>query len=211
MKTNDFVDNLYQTLKTSSPRKTFKAVHFSDVHVDLYYKPGTNANCNMPLCCREENGYPSNPEDAAAFWGEYQCDTTHAVVSEMFKFMKDELKPDVLFWTGDMSPHSVWENSNEEVAEVNWVIAKEMQQVFGEELMIYPLQGNHDVWPVNVQSFSGEQNFVIKNLTGVWNYWLNEQAIQTFSKAGYYFQYFELKSEANKKFFNKTRVLGVTT
>ena len=99
-------------------------MHFSDVHVDLYYKPGTNANCNMPLCCREENGYPANPEDAAGYWGEYNCDTTHAMVTSMFEFMRDEIKPDVLFWTGDMSPHSVWENSNEEVAEVNNIIAR---------------------------------------------------------------------------------------
>ena len=124
MKTNDFVDNLYKSIKGELGRKTFKAVHFSDVHVDLFYKPGTNKNCNMPLCCREENGYPENPEDAAGLWGEYNCDTTHAVVTKMFEFMRDELKPDVLFWTGDMSPHSVWENSNEEVAEVNNVIAR---------------------------------------------------------------------------------------
>ena len=50
-----------------------------------------------------------------------------------------------------------------------------MQEIFGESLMIYPLQGNHDVWPVNVQSFTdSEPNFVIKNLTTVWNYWLDE-------------------------------------
>jgi hypothetical protein len=58
------------------------------------------------------------------------------------------------------------------------VVAKQMQEIFGESLMIYPLQGNHDVFPVNVQSFSpSNQNPVIKNLTTVWDYWLNEQAI----------------------------------
>ncbi len=66
LKSNDFVDSLYKQLKQSNgPRKTFKAAHFSDVHVDLLYKEGTNKNCNMPLCCREENGFPSNPEDQA--------------------------------------------------------------------------------------------------------------------------------------------------
>ena len=160
LKSNDFVDNLYSSLKGVSGRKTFKAAHFSDVHVDLLYKPGTNKNCNMPLCCREENGYPADPADAAAPWGEYNCDTTHAVVTKMFEFMRDELKPDVLFWTGDMSPHSVWENSNEEVAEVNHVIFQEIYDTFGDKLMVYPLQGNHDVWPVNVQSFTGEPTYM---------------------------------------------------
>jgi hypothetical protein len=66
------------------------------------------------------------------------------------------------------------------------------------------------VWPVNVQSFN-EPNEIIQNLTHVWNYWLDANAINTFSKAGYYYQYFELKSDANRRFFNDTRVLGVTT
>lgn len=82
--------------------------------------------------------------------------------------------------------------------------------MFGDKLMVFPLQGNHDVWPVNVQSFN-EPNAIVQNLTHVWNYWLDANAIKTFSKAGYYYQYFELKSDANKKYFNDTRVLGVTT
>lgn len=140
----------------------------------------------MPLCCREENSYPANPEHAAGRFGDYNCDTNLETITSMFNFMKNEIKPDVLFWTGDMSAHSVWENSNEEVAEVNYVVAKLMQEVFGDSLMVYPLQGNHDVWPVNVQSFS-EPNYVIQNLTTVWNYWLNDDTIKTFSKAGYYY------------------------
>lgn len=213
LKSNDFVNKLYDSISVDKKqRKTFKAAHYSDVHVDFYYKEGTNANCNMPLCCREENGFPADPKDAARKYGEYNCDTAPIVLEMMFKFIRDEIKPEVLFWTGDMSPHNVWENSNEEVMEVNYRVAKQMQEIFGEELMIYPLQGNHDVFPVNVQSFTpSNPNPVIKNLTTVWDYWLNDQAINTFSKAGYYFQYLEFKTPSNKKLFNNTRVLGVTT
>ena len=42
----------------------------------------------------------------------------------MFEFINQTINPDVIFWTGDMSPHSVWENSNDEVAEVNKVVAE---------------------------------------------------------------------------------------
>lgn len=126
LKSNDFVQKLYDSIKGTTDRKTFKAVHYSDVHVDLKYQAGTNANCNMPLCCRPENGIPSNPSDAAGPWGDYKCDTAPATLTKMFEFVRDEIKPDVLFWTGDMSAHSVWENSFEEVIEVNYVIAKQM-------------------------------------------------------------------------------------
>jgi hypothetical protein len=35
LKNNDFVDNLYKSIEGQKDRKTFKAVHFSDVHVDF--------------------------------------------------------------------------------------------------------------------------------------------------------------------------------
>lgn len=57
----------------------------------------------------------------------------------MFEFIRDDIKPDVLFWTGDMSAHSVWENSYDEVIEVNYKVAKEMQEIFGDSLVVYPL------------------------------------------------------------------------
>lgn len=124
---NDFIDNLYKKIKQSSePRKTIKAVHFSDIHVDFEYTPGTNANCNMPLCCRKENGYPEDPKDAAREWGEYQCDTTPGVLTKLFEFVRDDIKPDVIFWTGDMTPHNVWENSEQEVIDVNYRVGKQM-------------------------------------------------------------------------------------
>jgi len=28
----------------------------SDLHFDRDYKEGSKANCNLPLCCREESG-----------------------------------------------------------------------------------------------------------------------------------------------------------
>ena len=34
------------------------------------------------------------------------------MIQKMLEFVRDEIKPDVMFWTGDMSAHSVWENSN---------------------------------------------------------------------------------------------------
>jgi len=160
-------------------------VHYSDVHVDFDYVVGTNAKCTMPLCCRLENGYPKNPEDGAGLWGSYECDPPHNTVTSMFEYIRDVIEPDVLFWTGDMTPHNVWENTNEEVIMYQYVISKEMQELFGDKFMVYPIQGNHDVWPVNVQSFS-EENVIIKNLTTVWDYWLEEDTIQTFKKAGYW-------------------------
>ena len=65
IRANDYIDKLYADIKNQPDRSTFKAVHFSDAHVDLKYTPGTNAKCNLPLCCRAENGIPADPANAA--------------------------------------------------------------------------------------------------------------------------------------------------
>ena len=33
----------------------------------------------------------------------------------MFEYIRDEIKPDIIVWTGDNSPHSIWDNTAEEV------------------------------------------------------------------------------------------------
>lgn len=38
-----------------------------------------------------------------------------------------------------MSAHSVWENTLQEVIDVNYIIAKEMQEKFGDQFMVYPI------------------------------------------------------------------------
>lgn len=59
-------------------------LHISDVHIDPYYKEGSNANCGEPLCCRESSGSPSTPSDAAGYWGDYRnCDTPLRTLENM--------------------------------------------------------------------------------------------------------------------------------
>lgn len=44
-------------------------IHVSDIHTDLLYKEGTRAQCTEPICCREDQGYPEEGEQAAGYWG----------------------------------------------------------------------------------------------------------------------------------------------
>lgn len=72
-----------------------------------------------------------------------------------------------------------------------------MIDTFGDDIYVYPLMGNHDTFPVNVQSFSVESN-VFNNLSHVLSYWLHNDTLETFKKAGYYAQYFEIKGATPK-------------
>jgi len=39
---------------------TTRFLFFTDMHIDLEYKPGGNAVCGEPLCCRSDDTEPSN-------------------------------------------------------------------------------------------------------------------------------------------------------
>lgn len=80
--------------------------------MDFLYTPGTLENCNSYLCCRVDNGYPTNPGDTAAgYWGGYMCDIPRWTLQSFLRFVRDDIKPDMMFWTGDNSAHNVWANT----------------------------------------------------------------------------------------------------
>lgn len=58
----------------SSPRSSneLKIVHVTDLHYDEDYLEGTNAVCGDPVCCRRNNGVPSNPADRAGHWMDFR-------------------------------------------------------------------------------------------------------------------------------------------
>jgi hypothetical protein len=78
----------------------------------------------------------------------------------------------VLFWTGDNSPHAIWENSEWEAVESTRNITKMMIEIFKRSLTnitIIPLQGNHDHYPSNIQDFSiGEGKNQIDTYAEMW-------------------------------------------
>ena len=100
----------------------------------------------------------------------------------MLNFVKDDIKPDMFFWTGDNSAHIVWANNNEEVGNATLNITKAIQSVFaGSKISVYPIQGNHDTWPVNVQDFSStNSNIPINAFSGSWAEWLDKETLKQF-------------------------------
>lgn len=94
-----------------------KALHLSDVHIDMSYQEGSLANCDQYLCCRAEYGYPTKEGDiAAGYWGAKKCDLPVHTFQSMLDYVtgNEELIPDMLFWTGDSTPHDVWMNTSQE-------------------------------------------------------------------------------------------------
>ena len=157
---------------------TLKAVHLSDIHLDDTYKVGTLVDCGMDEtgCCREAYGYPKKGQQGAREWGEYDCDTPEKTVENTLDYIANVVKPDILFWTGDNSPHDTWEQSNELVANYTIKLTQMIKDKFASTgTTIVPIQGNHDTWPVDLESFEAPgANVPINHFKQYWSDWLDE-------------------------------------
>eukprot|EP00347_Sterkiella_histriomuscorum_P016021 403354796 len=209
IKDNNYVNNLYQQI-SGKQRKTLKVVHISDPHVDFDYKIGADAMCNMPLCCRAENGFPTDPKRQAEQWGSYLCDIPPHVFDSMLTYVKTQVQPDILFWTGDNSPHDVWENDNTDVTTSTLNITNMITAAFqGSNISVFSIEGNHDTWPVNVQDFSdANSNIQINGIAPNWKQWLDPDTLVKFAEYGYYSQTLKLKDGRE---FPNTKVIGINS
>ena len=64
-------------------------------------------DCGRPVCCRSDSGLPKTPEQAAGKWGDFQCDLNEPMLMSLLAHLRDEVKPDAVFWVGDSIPHNV--------------------------------------------------------------------------------------------------------
>jgi len=93
-------------------------------------------------------------------------------------------------WVGDNSAHNTWDNTEEEITLYTTTITEMWKKTLAKEnIEVFPVQGNHDTWPVNVQEFSGPgQNYAINHLKSAWTdkNWLTSDQAGVFSAYGYY-------------------------
>lgn len=127
-------------------REPLKFALLSDIHIDYDYSPGMSNTCGRPLCCRSDSGIGTNATDTAGKWGDYQCDIPVRTLDSMLGFIKDTIKPDMVFWGGDSVPHNIETldlKSNVEI--VKNVTIQVKAGLDG--LRIIPAIGNHDTYP----------------------------------------------------------------
>lgn len=154
---------------------SFKVLHLSDTHFDPYYEEGTNAECNEPLCCRLTNGPAKSAADGAGRWGDYRkCDTPKRTIDHMFQhissthtvsqppllqlensrlfrfllvllFFKDI---DYILWTGDLPPHDIWNQTQEENLNILKLTVNQIKTYFP-GIPVFSSIGNHESAPVN--------------------------------------------------------------
>ena len=187
--------------KSTEPRPILRALHLSDIHLDFEYTPGALSNCKEYLCCRADAGMPTKEGDiAAGEWGAVMCDIPVKTFQSMLDYVvQDEsVLPDMIFWTGDNSAHNVWDNTADESVAYTVKVSQMLKDAFdGKDVTIMPIQGNHDTWVEEIESFAAPGiNYEVNHFKYMWQDWLTEDAYEKFGEYGFYRMPIEL---LNKK------------
>lgn len=168
-------------------RQVTTFVHITDIHIDPYYEVGSLNECNEPLCCRATSGLPA-PGDKrrrAGRWGDYgNCDVpVRTLRNALNRIREKHADAEYWLWTGDISPHDIWNISKAEAANHVRLVTK-MVRDYSNGLPVFPVIGNHEAHPVN--SFSPPEikgkfsmSWLYDLLADEWSEWLPEEALKT--------------------------------
>lgn len=203
-----------ENLKNRNFKKVhpLKILHLSDAHIDLDYLAGSSAFCHAPLCCRKEisssRGYylrrklaaatefnrrKSNRKLTAGYWitpESNACDVPlrfiHATFQHIAQTHGSDL--DLIYWTGDLPPHNVWED--EKTAkhyELLSILGDLFYQYFPKIPVHYSI-GNHENVPVNSFPLEGKTVKLYTQMAEALqkNTQLQPAALATFKNHGYY-------------------------
>ncbi|KAJ3501560.1 hypothetical protein NLJ89_g9284 [Agrocybe chaxingu] len=86
---------------TSTGQAPFQVVHFSDVHIDRSYTPGSDADCTKPICCRNYTDKTGPVTVPAGPMGSRRCDTTTSLAQSMLLAVHNQNTKFSIF-TGDV-------------------------------------------------------------------------------------------------------------
>ncbi|EME44702.1 hypothetical protein DOTSEDRAFT_72232 [Dothistroma septosporum NZE10] len=170
------------TRPSPSGKKSLQFVHFSDIHVDHKYEPGSNANCSKPLCCRSytpedapgNNSFPAGPN------GNHLCDSPKSLEESMYHAI-EAFAPNATFalFTGDIPDHAVWSITKGDVQHGLRSAYSTMSSILS--MPIYGTAGNHEAAPAN--SFPNKattdpisSQWVYDILASAWKKWINKDS-----------------------------------
>lgn len=153
-----------------------KFAHITDLHFDLEYIPGSNADCGLPLCCRDGVG-------TAGAWGDYNCDLPYQTMEAALRQLAT-FEPEFIVWTGDNPPHNIWNQSYEYNGHYIEEAVYLVREIFP-NIQVYPALGNHGCFPVNVYEF-GNENYLNNLLAELWEPWIGAAGAETVRKTGSY-------------------------
>jgi sphingomyelin phosphodiesterase len=173
----------------SAPK--IRVLQFSDIHIDFRYKPGSNANCNKPLCCQGGNELNHGKFLAAGKWGSYgKCDVPSWMVENLFESLSKQGPFDYILWTGDQISHLDWDMSRDDQLRTLDYITRLFLKYFP-RVPVLPSLGNHEGIPVNgfpppIITGNDSSSWLYESLVTNWTHWLSKDTADTLLRGGFY-------------------------
>ena len=169
--------------KINKNSSVLRMIQITDIHYDERYIENGTIYCDTPLCCHEKISNYSRIK-SGKFGGERNCDTN---LNTLKSFVEQayRLEPDFIIWTGDNTEHDAWNSTQDEVYRATETIKNNIDAVFGNAIPVYPVIGNHEVYPNDLWESGNEKIF--GRLADIYkDYFFEDQAYESFSKYGYY-------------------------
>lgn len=176
--------------KAGSPQS--KILFLTDIHWDQDYVVGSAADCNKPLCCRKDSGFPTWRHREAGYWGTYgKCDLPLRTVENMLQNIAAAGPWDWVYWGGDIPAHNVWSQTRSQQLVELQTISRLIHKYLGANVTVFPTVGNHESTPVN--SFpppfvhgNRSSSWLYQAMADEWRPWLSEEALKTLRFGGFY-------------------------
>lgn len=130
-----------------SAAEVIKVAHFADIHLDIFYDPGSPDSCLLDEtglgCCRFYS-VPKNDSQPAHYMGSYKCDSPTSLV-ELTIYTSSRDHPDVaiILYSGDSANHHDISQTYFENLMVTIAIVDKLRGYFPYTLIL-PVLGNHD-------------------------------------------------------------------
>ncbi|XP_039710160.1 cyclic GMP-AMP phosphodiesterase SMPDL3A isoform X2 [Pteropus medius] len=154
--------------------------HVTDLHLDPTYHITDD---HTKVCASSKGTNASNPGP----FGDVMCDSPYYLILSAFDFIKNSgQEASFMIWTGDSPPHvPVHELSTDIVINVIANMTTTIRSLFP-NLQVFPALGNHDYWPQD--QLPTVTSKVYNAVANLWKPWLDEEAIHTLRKGGFYTQ-----------------------
>lgn len=85
-----------------------------------------------------------------------------------------KLNLDAIIWTGDNTPHDIWQQSQSYNLNYTTILSEKLKEL---NVPIIPAMGNHESYPVNVYDYhSDREQMLNEGLAQAWKQWLSPEA-----------------------------------